>query len=422
METNKMKEVIIKNEFDRSYLLIDKEDTEDCYEYKMIMQNKIPGLLDCKLRYLEDRVYCAYDITSKKSLEQEYASKKISFVDLTELFYGINKVIKTASEYLLRQEGFQFWPRYIFTDLETEEVECLYLPSAEGLQEEKREIYKKLAEFLLDKVDHKDEHAVNIAYHFYKISKEEFFSFDSFVNFMEKEAALVLVKERKEKNIEVENSNYSWGKNMSDMQECADWEESTADEKEIKQKWWIPGILLAIGGILVFTYVMIPGLEGYALYVLLPGLSMIVSAIILILRATLLIVKNNREFVSMEKAGDIRVEEYFDNMEDDVTVFFDKEEYINLKWKEGHFSKEHCLEKFPVTVGKLRESTQLYINDSSVSRLHARFRKQGNDIYSQDLDSTNGTFVNEKKLRAGEEAIIKRGDEIQFGKIIVNVV
>lgn len=80
------------------------------------------------------------------------------------------------------------------------------------------------------------------------------------------------------------------------------------------------------------------------------------------------------------------------------------------------------MEEFPVTVGKMKNSVQAVIEDSSVSRLHARFRKQGKLVYLQDLDSTNGTYVNERHLLPGEEIIIKRGDEIQFGKIIVNVV
>ena len=94
----------------------------------------------------------------------------------------------------------------------------------------------------------------------------------------------------------------------------------------------------------------------------------------------------------------------------------------HLPFTARHFSKEYVLESFPVTIGKLKESVQVEIKDASISRLHARLRKQGNTIYIQDLDSTNGTFVNGKRLLAGEDAIIKRGDEIQFGKIIVNVV
>lgn len=169
-------------------------------------------------------------------------------------------------------------------------------------------------------------------------------------------------------------------------------------------------------------YLLIPFLQKYAVYILLPGFTSIVMAIVLVIRNVALLYKQNRENEYIEPVEPVSVEEYFDNTFDDVTVYFDQEEYLHLKWKEGHFSKEHIMEEFPVTVGKLKESVQVLINDSSISRLHARFRKQGNTIYLQDLDSTNGTFVNGKRLYMGEEAIIRRGDEIQFGKIIVNVV
>ena len=153
-----------------------------------------------------------------------------------------------------------------------------------------------------------------------------------------------------------------------------------------------------------------------------PGLTSIVMAIVLMLRNIVLLLKQSREDVDTESLPPVSVEEYFDNNLDDVTVYFDQEEYLRLKWKEGRFSKEYILEEFPATVGKLKESVQIAVNDPSISRLHARFRKQTNTIYLQDLDSTNGTFVNGKRLCMGEEAIIGRGDEIQFGKIIVNVV
>jgi len=109
-------------------------------------------------------------------------------------------------------------------------------------------------------------------------------------------------------------------------------------------------------------------------------------------------------------------------MLDNETVYFDEDLTLRLKWKEGHFSKEYALMTFPVTVGKLKESVQMCMEDASISRLHARFIQQDEAVVLQDLDSTNGTWVNGKKLAAGEETVIRRNDEIQFGKIIVNVV
>lgn len=418
-----MKEVIVKSEFDRSYLLVNNEGLEEYYEYNMLINNKISGLLDCKPRYLEEQSYWAYDISSKKSLEQEYAMHKMGFKDLVDLFYGIHTSIKKAGEYLLKQESFLFLPQYMFKDLDSNELECLYFPDSGLESKEKKEAYRALADFLLDKVDHKDEHAVNITYHFYKISKEDFFSFESFVSFMEKELLLAQAEEKKERVREEENNSSICIQEMDSLKDDGkNWGEDTLSKEEEMFKWWIPGIMLLVGAVFIALYMVVPLFKKYASYVLLPGLTIIVWAMILLMRSFVLMYKDRQEAECISEKEPVRIEEYFDDVMDDVTVFFDKEEFFCLKWKEGRFSKEYSMDSFPLTVGKLREGVQIEINDASISRLHARFRKQEGDILLQDLDSTNGTYLNGRRVQTGEEAIIKRGDEIQFGKIIVNVV
>lgn len=53
--------------------------------------------------------------------------------------------------------------------------------------------------------------------------------------------------------------------------------------------------------------------------------------------------------------------------------------------------------------------------ESSVSRRHAVIVRSGSDITVRDLQSTNGTFVNGKKV--GGETPIRVGDEVQFGSV-----
>ena len=418
-----MREVIVKNEFDKSYLLIEDSNIEKNYIFQMIVRNKIPGLLECRTRYIEDNSYCSYDVSSKRSLEQEYADKKMNFQNLMELFYGLNEIINRANEYLLNHSHFIMEPKFLFKDMETEELHCLYFPDVKA-ETEKREMYRPLADFLLDKIDHRDEYAVNVAYHFYKISKEEYFSFDTFVGFIEKEALLAQAKEKREKEkcVQIKETQTS----VSEIGEQAvrgfSYIEENIGGQENSPKWWISGVLFIVGALMTVGYFLIPVLHSYALYILLPGLTGSILGIGLLIRNIIILFREKEEDTYIQETEPVRVEEYFDDTLDDVTVFFDQEQYIRLKWKEGRFSKEYLLEEFPVTVGKLKESVQIVINDFSVSRLHARIRKQGNILYLQDLDSTNGTYVNQKRLQTGEEAIINRGDEIQFGKIIVNVV
>ena len=48
-------EVISRNEFDKSYLLIEKKDLEENYVFKMLTQNNIEGIPECKVRYLDEK-------------------------------------------------------------------------------------------------------------------------------------------------------------------------------------------------------------------------------------------------------------------------------------------------------------------------------------------------------------------------------
>lgn len=416
-----MEEVIVRNEFDHSYLLfpMEEKDREE-YSYQMISQNHIPGLLSCRLRFIEEVSYYSYEISSKRSLMQEYSDRKMRYGDLKEFFYGINVILKKATEFLLEKEGFLLEPEYIFTDLENEGLECVYLPVI-SLFEGNNSRYRKLADFLLDRTDHRDEHAVNAVYQFYKMSKEEFFSFEAFIGFMEKEDLILQAEERRRTDgrILLQDSEQE---SIKEEHEVIDKQEDIPRQEQTVGRWKAPCILFILGILLLAIYLFMPAAKKYAFYFLVPGFAFLAVSVFLSVLALYHWLCKNRTEDLMELEAPVTVEEYFDDILNSETVFFDEDLTLCLKWKEGHFLKEYALTSFPVAVGKLKESVGLCIEDASISRLHARFTQQEDVVILQDLDSTNGTWVNGKKLAAGEEVVIRRNDEIQFGKIIVNVV
>jgi len=69
------------------------------------------------------------------------------------------------------------------------------------------------------------------------------------------------------------------------------------------------------------------------------------------------------------------------------------------------------------TVGRLK-ANEIPIKDGSVSRQHARLLVQGNRLLVRDLESANGTFVNEQKIQSGE---VHHGDTLRVGKIVLRV-
>jgi pSer/pThr/pTyr-binding forkhead associated (FHA) protein len=55
--------------------------------------------------------------------------------------------------------------------------------------------------------------------------------------------------------------------------------------------------------------------------------------------------------------------------------------------------------------------------EKGVSRKHAVIHHSGSDFTVEDMGSTNGTYVNRKKVLPNAPQAIKPGDEIRFGKL-----
>ena len=59
--------------------------------------------------------------------------------------------------------------------------------------------------------------------------------------------------------------------------------------------------------------------------------------------------------------------------------------------------------------------------EKGVSRKHAVIRRVGVDYVVEDMGSTNGTFINKKRIQPHARQVIKPGDEIKFGKLSLSV-
>jgi pSer/pThr/pTyr-binding forkhead associated (FHA) protein len=73
-----------------------------------------------------------------------------------------------------------------------------------------------------------------------------------------------------------------------------------------------------------------------------------------------------------------------------------------------------------VTVGRAGGCAILLSADTFVSQLHARVFRQGKDLYVEDLGSTNGTYVNDRKVTS--PVAIRKGDKVKFGRTTLEVV
>lgn len=115
----------------------------------------------------------------------------------------------------------------------------------------------------------------------------------------------------------------------------------------------------------------------------------------------------------------------------DTIVLTDKEMMFSIYQKQSGFmhqpylvgetgstaGKQFLVGGTPLTVGRGKDS-HILLEDHLVSRNHAIIYPEGERIIIEDLNSRNGTFVNEEKIKKQE---LQPGDKIRIGKNLFKI-
>lgn len=415
-------EVRYRNDLYGNYMLIEIPASAEAsqYTFKMLKKNKIPGVLSCKERMEDGKGFWYVDISKKKNLMQEYKEKEMQLEDMVMIFQEIIPILEELRTYLLSESMAVMDPEYIFRDLEDHSLHVLILPWNTG-----EKTLHKLAEFFLEKINHKDENAVNAAYQFYRQQSQAHFSLYQFLPILEKESILKRQKSREREDDsykELRNSGEYCRKTVEEILEepgLGEYDKEELQKNKEKSRGNVSVIFLILS-IVFLTLGLLPILTTTI------SISCIALSLLLFVGSIIIFISEKKR---KERVKNIEVEESFPVQEIDIgmkeTVFFDSfedEEYLKLQWKQNGRKKQFILKEFPCTVGKMKEEVSLCISDISVSRIHCRFIERENKVCIMDMNSTNGTFLNGLPVKNGEILEIEKNDEILIGKVKVNVV
>ncbi len=83
----------------------------------------------------------------------------------------------------------------------------------------------------------------------------------------------------------------------------------------------------------------------------------------------------------------------------------------------GYQGKQYSINQSDIVIGRSVES-QVYIDDKSLSRSHAKFVVVGSEVSIIDLGSTNKTVVNGEALPPLAAYLLKNNDQIKTGNVI----
>jgi hypothetical protein len=81
--------------------------------------------------------------------------------------------------------------------------------------------------------------------------------------------------------------------------------------------------------------------------------------------------------------------------------------------QKGAKTASHSLDGDQIQIGRA-EACQVQLDDTYASQFHARIYRRDGSWFVEDLGSTNGTYLNQRRLTAPAE--VRAGDRLRIGK------
>ena len=79
------------------------------------------------------------------------------------------------------------------------------------------------------------------------------------------------------------------------------------------------------------------------------------------------------------------------------------------------------IDKFPCIIGSMKERCDKVIPEKLISRIHCCISDCMEGYYIEDMNSTNGTFVNGERLAPNNRHILNQGDEVRLATYVYEV-
>ncbi len=383
-------------------LLLDERPEEKRYQYCILSRGGIKGLLPCSLRYLDGEAYLYYDITSKQNIVQIHQKGNVNREWLLDFLESIHRLQQELGRFLLQENNVLWEPEQIFQDLENNVFSFLYVPYYAGENQ-----FLKLLGFLVEKIDYEDDGLVECVYKMYEqfekngevyLQEQIFKDVKALENRDGKKTAEV----PRTLETEAENTQSSpTGSQPSEaesIQKTARKLEAPSERQLLEQdvREGETGSSKKLFGI--FENKKNKRIREQELR------------------------EEYRQSMQRSVSGYAVAEDQEYGEEYGRTMFMTerpdkKEAHHRLYYADGRKASE--LDTANLLIGKYKDKVDVYLEDDSVSRMHARVLQDQGDFYLEDSNSTNGTFLNKTRLQPYERKKLEQGDEIRCGNVVL---
>ena len=390
------------------------------FDEKIMLKRKLPGLLPVEKCYVNGMGQYWYNITGKQSVDTYCRMKEIGIDFIERMIISICSQIEILEWNLIDTNCLMLDPELVYITNQTQEIIFTLYPDTKGdLAQE----LQHLMEYLLTKIDHKDMDAVHAAYGIYEKTLDPSYSVidirDAIVEAKKASSRERVLRqqaqiEQREREIEFENAERNVKNEAGLNKIIGGLKQKLAEPSEKNQTSHSQRILRESNKVekkqVKKEYLM--GNTGRNIF----G------------RKEKKSVKYNRRKPYQESLNVAETPSYEVSMHEELVQEMPEvhptvclADYQarpqGMLLYEGTDNRENIPLMQPlVKIGK-GKGVDAKIEKGTISHFHAQINHEQDTFYIEDLNSTNGTFVNGEGLTYKERKKLAINDIVQFADI-----
>lgn len=384
------REIIYERDIYKSYMKI-PSILDASFDEKLICQRTFAGCIPVEKCYVNGLGQYWYDITGRQALDAYCRVNTIGRRFFETLILRICNQLEQLEWNLVDSRCLMMDPELIFVNSRGEDINFTLYPASTGsfwveLQQ--------LMEYLLTKLNHEDTDAVQTAYQIYEITLSEGYSMAEL-----KETILRgRIKQESDNDI-VSSKSENWEKDTAarEMLYHAK-EEIDVENKQVEETEWYDRIEEKISSLCKKAKSILCSKFGDGIVGQLERFS-------------------KKEEVPMVVYPEEKSEEVERELNPTVCLSVAAGQAKGILLYEGFEGySDFELEETVCMIGK-HPRARMCIEKDTISQFHAKIEYIDQTYYIEDLNSTNGTFVNDEILNYKERRKLIGGESIRFADV-----
>ena len=421
------REIVYERNVTGSFMRI-AAPAEGGVDERLLLRRKLPGVLAVEKAYVNGGGQYWYNISGKQSLDTYCSVKEIRMDFVEQLIISVCSLLERMEWNLIRMDCLMLDPELVFISNASQDFVFTLYPG--GTQKVEQE-FQMLMEYLMKKVDHKDTEAVRAVYQIYEHTLEEGYQITDIRSLLFRDKSGLNQDEEWNRSVASGNGKQSMGKNNranlkceADRYEDAEQCLSEMHEKTVKNQGTEKAKIDFRKGIR--TDRVHKTQNGTGIWRVMKA-KLVAWGILQDSENPQRI--NNTKLVEEKRSKKREAEVIYPDLEAEIEpepvpeihptvclTSFHGQTRGELRYMGNEGFVDIMLKDGSARIGYGKEA-DISINRETISQFHARIHKEEDGFYIEDLNSTNGTFVNEEPLVYKEQRKLAYNDIVQFADI-----